>query len=150
MRTYIFDKGDSLSWELMPNLLERVHTFCKGLGTDMPAKYMQDLVMANFISDHPALLTVAVLTDSQRIAAYVIGTIDKRFEQNALTIQQYAMDEGVSRPLLNEGFQLLCDWAKDGFGVEDVFMMTFDKERERLFRIFWGFERHRILMKRKI
>jgi len=148
-RIKTLEKTDAQSWGYVPDVLSRIETFIKEIGSDYPVKQMQGLFLQSLIADEPAVKVMVALDENGAVVGHLIGALEQRFGYYYLAIMQYSLDRSVPRELLKDAFDAMCEWARK-YGITEVYLTTIDEKRVRMFRQFWGFELHRFTMKRAI
>jgi hypothetical protein len=134
----------------MPKLLERIERFCEEERTDQPASSAKAHVMAQFVSEKPLIRCLLALDEGENVVGHLIAVIEVYHGRNILSIWQYSVDERIDRRLLLEEWEKLVAWAKTEWGAKEAHSCAMDDKRARMDSIFWGFKRHRILMRREI
>ena len=149
-RIVMLDKSASVAWMLMPEFLERVKQFCLTEDADSNGEMLAESIMRDFVIDqHIYGLMVGILDG--RVCGHLLASIDRWYNKLYCTVLQYQWDEhlGVSRGLIQAGFDALADWANLN-QCEQIQALVPTEAHERRLKMLYGFRRHKILMRREI
>lgn len=144
----LLDKRDSLSWSLMPAVMDRVRQFCEEFGTDGNPELLVDSIRKHFVADIPLMLTVAAVEEG-KVVGHAVASIDTFLNKRYLTIMQLCIDKKYRSKVFSKdmgGWKKMLEWGKNN-GAHEVQVLTSSKSRSRLFKQCFGLREHRILMR---
>jgi hypothetical protein len=147
-RAVVITKGDKESWGLVPELLDRVKTFCTKYDTDTDGISICRLVETHFIIDNPQLFMVACMRGDEMVG-HSLASIEVYYEKRVLTIIQLELDNVVDRDIIMKGFNAILSWGMLQ-GAEDVRISTGTRAKAKMLRRFYGFKPHRMVMIRPL
>lgn len=136
------------AWAAMPELERRIRDFCVRHDTDLPADLLIRSVHASYIADVPNMLVILAIDDGQVIGHLLVDLADWGGRKVA-TIVQYALDGMVPIEVLRKGLGLIEQWAR-GRGCQAVQVLAISEELARAYGRFYGFRRHRVLMRKRL
>ena len=146
----ILDKHDSLSWVLMPKALERIEKFCRKYQTDTNADELVNLVQMHFVAENPLLMVAVGFQPGKGVFAHALACIDENIGNRFVTIMQLESDvpfeDRKAVNLILDQFKL---WGLSHNAIE-VNIVTTDEAHARLFKRYYGFRQHRIVMRKSL
>jgi hypothetical protein len=144
---FILKKEDPLSWALLPHAIERVKRFCTTFGTDMNPDELAKLIQHHFVSDDPLMIVRVGVEKGRGIFAHALACIDEITGNRFLTIMHMESDEPYrDREAIREAFTEFKIWGLK-HGASQCQLVTPDEAHARMFERFYGFKKHRILMR---
>jgi hypothetical protein len=148
MRIFALEKQSPESWAMMPAILDRVRGFCFHYGTDVPAANIVNAITAHFIADKPTVRAWAIF-NAESLVGHAITTIEDIAGVKILLFLQWEMDEGIDRVVLQNAFDMACQWGLE-HGATEAQLSTFNEILQKMFSRCWGFKVHRIIMRRAL
>jgi hypothetical protein len=148
MQQYIIlKKEDPLSWALFPQTIERVKNFCRSFGTDTDPDQLADLIQKHFVADDPLMVLVAGVEKGRGVFAHALACIDEITGRRFLTIMHMESDEPYrDQEAIKNVLTELKVWGLK-HGAMQAQIVTSDEAHVRMFERFYGFKKHRILMR---
>ncbi len=137
-----------LSWAIMPEYLKRVKEFCSKYHSDTNGETLCRLIEMHFVAENPQFFML-VAVNSNGVKGHALAAIEVYYETKHLTIIQYELDQAISLEKREKGFEAMLSWGMLQ-GAEDVRLSTPAKLKMRTFARFYGFEPHRIVMRRPL
>lgn len=144
----ILDRGSQESWGMFPKFLDRVKFFCSKYDTDTDGSIICRLLEMHFVSDNPQFIMLAAV-NGDRIIGHALSSIEVYYGKRVLVIIQLELDQKIVRDELDKGFEAILSWGRVQ-GAEDVRILTGTKSKARMFKRFYNFKPHRIVMVRPL
>jgi hypothetical protein len=146
-RYFILRKDDPLSWALMPQAVERIRQFCVTFGTDTDPDQIADYIQKNFVMDDPMMVVMVGVEKGRGVFAHALACIDEITGSRFLTIMHMESEEPYrDREALKAAFTELKIWGLK-HGASQCQLVTSDEAHVRMFERFYGFKKHRVLMR---
>ncbi len=143
-------KDNPLAWALIPYAIERVKKFCTTFGTDTDPDKLAALIQQHFVSDDPLMLVMVGVEKGRGIFAHALGCIDEITGRRFLTIMHMESDEPYrDREAIKAAFLEFKVWGLK-HGASEAQLVTSDEAHARMFERFYGFKKHRILMRKSL
>jgi hypothetical protein len=134
---------------VLPELFARVRAFCneyEHFGD--PEVLVRTLGMQTFF-DSPDLVALVMVDDLWNVKGHCILSLDQYLGKKYITLQQYQLDEPLTREQWKEQMTMIENWARSK-GATEVRALVEGEVRERAYRAFYGFKKIRTLMVRPI
>jgi hypothetical protein len=128
----------------MPEVRRRVMGFQEEHGVDVSPEEMGRALTHHFVVKDQRLVAIAAV-DGPTVHGHVLFSLEELPEGMTTKILQY-QTEGVPEELIDDGFDMIIDWAKEKY-AKKVLVEVRDEARARLFRKF-GFKHRGILLER--
>lgn len=150
VKIHMLDRQKPMSWWLMPEFLDRVKEFCLKEDTDSDATLLTETIMRDFVAEQHVFALMVGIAES-RVCGHLLASIDRWYEKRFCTVLQYKWDKGlgVSRGLIQAGFDSLSDWANLNQCVE-IQALVPDLRHVRRLKMLYGFRPHKTLMRKEI
>lgn len=149
-RIFMLQKSNPVAWMLMPEFLNRVKQFCLTEDTDSNGEALADAIMRDFVvENHVFGLMVAV--HEGKVCGHLLASVDRWYDKLFCTVLQYQWDQklGVSRGLIQAGFDTLADWANLNM-CQAIQALVPNQTHKRRLEMLYGFHEHKLLMRKEI
>ena len=145
----VCERSDSDSVRLFPELLRRVRAFCAEYDSDAEIATMEDALWANFASRAPSLYGMLLLNDHGVVLGHLIVAREDWMGCQMATIIQLESDVPLSDEVLDPAYAWVKAYAIAS-GAEHLQCLARKESLARLFRMRYGFEHKRTLMRLRL
>src|SRR5215471_6978490 len=149
MRAIWLVKQDPEAWSLMPQALARVRAFCRKYDSDDPlGENYTRAIEENFAIAAPAVLVRAIV-ESGAVVGHGLISIERWFERTFLTVVQYEISPEFHYPIaaIQADLKKIETWGRSR-GCDGIQLLARTPALARAFSRFYGFDQHRVLMRK--
>jgi len=119
------------------------------MGSDAPPDRIIGAYWYNFVSPTPKLVLAVALDDSGIIVGHCLAEIEEWDGVTVAMVLQLELDKAVPKSEIRRGYEALTRWAKAS-GATRIQALAVNRKVARLLRLRYGFEEHRILVRRPL
>jgi hypothetical protein len=148
LEAVVLRSSDARSWWLFPAAVLRVSEFVRKYDSDADPLLMVAQLKQAFIHPRPAAHLMVLLEDNV-IVGHLLVIVETWFGTDFATIVQLEIDRPVPRAMARDTMAFIEDWAKE-MGCKFIQCMARNEQVARAFKIFHGFERTRVMMKKSL
>lgn len=145
----ILEQTDATAWQLMPELLRRTYDFCQKYDSDANTAMLLGSIKQAFVLPTPGIVGMLLLMEGKGVVGHLIVTLEEWMGCRMATIVQIESDIPLTHDIVDGPFEFLNDWAVFS-GARYFQCLARNDTVARLFQQKYGFERKRILMRKRL
>ena len=144
----ILEQTDPLAWQLMPEFLRRTYAFCQKYDSDANIGTLLGTIKQHFVLPTPGIVGMLLLT-GERVVGHLVVSLEEWMGCRMATIVQIESDIALTHDIVDVPFSYLTNWASLN-GAKFFQCLARDERLARLFQGKYGFERKRVLMRKRL